>query len=338
MKNWMHQLRYNPVIPLLESGNEAIIYLTRQELLSEKVAGREMLWNLPETKKVLGKQCPSGCWKYSTRNKERAPAQNYDLFQTFKQIAKLIDVFQFNKEHSSIQKAAEYIFSCQTDEGDIRGIIGNQYAPYYTGIIMSLLIKAGYGDDSRIEKGFDWLLSMRQDDGGWVIGSPGFFGEYTYKEKCDLIMHYAETKKDFDRTKPFAHSGTGMVIRAFALHPHYRMSKEANLAANLLKSHFFKEDNYYSYKSAENWLNFKYPFFWTDLLSALDSVSLIGIPKEDHDVCQALEWFVSNQQESGLWKNSYSRIHKASENTKSAEARLWISLAICRIFQRYYGD
>jgi len=23
--------------------------------------------------------------------------------------------------------------------------------------------------DARIEKGFDWLLAMRQDDGGWTI-------------------------------------------------------------------------------------------------------------------------------------------------------------------------
>jgi len=39
---------------------------------------------------------------------------------------------------------------------------------YYSGAIMGLLIQAGYQTDPRIEKGFQWLLCTRQDDGGWV--------------------------------------------------------------------------------------------------------------------------------------------------------------------------
>ena len=337
MTKWLQQFQYDPLIPLLESGNYAVEYCTRRDLLSEPLEDIESLWNLPEAEKILGRQTPSGYWKFPNQNREKAPAQNHDLFETFKQISKLINMYGYTRKHSSIHQAAEYIFSCQTEEGDIRGILGNQYAPYYTGIIMAQLIKAGFENDPRIRKGFDWLLSMRQDDGGWVIGSPAF-GGLSWKEICVLITQNVETKRDFDKSKPFAHSGTGMVIRAFALHPYYRTSKEALTAAKLLKSHFFKMDNYSSYISAENWLRFKYPFFWTDLISALDSVSLIGIPKEDYDVSCALDWLVGNQQESGLWKNSYSKIHKASENTKSKEARLWISLAICRIFKRYYGD
>jgi hypothetical protein len=41
----------------------------------------------------------------------------------------------------TIAKAAEYIFSNQMYEGDIRGILGNQYMPYYHGAILELLIK-----------------------------------------------------------------------------------------------------------------------------------------------------------------------------------------------------
>jgi hypothetical protein len=338
MKNWIKELKYDPIEPLMNSGDTAIMYYVRRDLLSEPVEGIEYIWDLPEPQKLLRKQDLSGFWKSSTQNREKAPAENYDLFETFKHISKLIDMYCFTRKHSSIQRAAEYIFSCQTDEGDIRGILGNQYAPYYTGIIMSLLIKAGYEDDPRIEKGFNWLLSMRQNDGGWVIGSPGLFGRHSWKERCIFTTQHVETKRDFDWSKPFGHSGTGMVIRAFAVHPYYRTTKEAKIAAQLLKSHFFKKDNYSSYRSAENWVNFKYPFFWTDLISALDSICLIGIPKDDQDVNRGLDWLVANQQESGLWKNSYSKIHKASENKRSQEARLWISLAICRIFKRYYGD
>ena len=134
------------------------------------------------------------------------------------------------------------------------------------------------------------------------------------------------------------HAGTGMVIRAFAVHPRYRRTKEAKTAALLLTSQFFKKDNSASYQAVDNWVNFKYPFFWTDLISALDSVSLIGIRKDDKNVQTALDWLRDHQLKSGLWKNTYSRIHKTTVNKKALEARLWISLAICRIFKRYYEE
>lgn len=41
---------------------------------------------------------------------------------------------------------------------------------------------------------------------------------------------------------------------------------------------------------------------------------------------------------SGFWKNTYSNIHKAVVNKRTFETQLWISLAICRIFKRYYED
>jgi hypothetical protein len=240
------------------------------------------------------------------------------------------------KEHPSIKRAAEYLFSCQTQEGDIRGILANQYAPYYTGAILYLLIRAGFQNDPRIDKGMQWLLSMRQNDGGWVIGSPGLINT-KWKEMCKLTSQWTmEPKKKFDWSKPFSAAGTGMVLRAFAVHPQYRKSTEALKAAILLKSKFFKRDNWSWYQHPDNWLRFQFPFWWTNIVSAMDSVSLIGIPKNDPDVKQGLEWLVDNQQKDGLWNYSYSRIHKAVDNGKSHESRLWISLCICRILRRCF--
>jgi hypothetical protein len=337
MKNWFSQFRHDPVPSLIASGSKAVTYSVKRDLLIDNAEDIRKIWELPEAKKIFSVQQSSGCWKSKSSNRSLAPAVNYDLFETFRQISKLIEIYSLNRTHPSIQKAADYIFSRQTQEGDIRGILGDQYAPYYTGIIMSLLIKAGYEADPRVEKGFEWLLKMRQDDGGWLIGSPGVFGSYPKEEKRRLTTHPVGTKRDFDKTRPFNHTGTGMVIRAFAAHSKYRKTNEAEAIAMLLKSRFFRKDRSSSYQSAENWVNFKYPFFWTDLISALDSVSLIGIPKEDSDVQKALQWLIDNQQEDGLWKISYSKIHKAVENKATFEKRLWISFAVCRIFERYFG-
>jgi hypothetical protein len=331
---WYKQFKYDPIKPLIESNNPAVFYFTRRDLLQQNVEPAvDVLWSLPAAQRVINKQQPGGYWIYPGKN------EDYLLLTTFQNLQTLVYQYGFGKTHPAIYNACEYLFSCQTEEGDIRGFIGNQYAPYYTGIVLALLINAGYEDDPRIEKGMQWLLSMRQDDGGWVIGSPGWLGIKNFKwSDIAALTAYrnAETLKVFDKSQPFSHAGTGMVIRAFAAHLRYRKSPEVLKAAQLLKSHFFQEDTYNSYKHADNWIRFEFPFWWNNLLAAMDSLSLIGIPPTDSDIKRALDWFIANQQENGLWKISYSKIHKAPPNSKTDEERLWISLAICRIFQRYY--
>lgn len=236
-----------------------------------------------------------------------------------------------------VSRAADYVFSCQTGEGDIRGMLANQYAPYYTGAIMSLLIKAGYGDDQRIEKGFRWLLEMRQDDGGWVIGSPGMVGpgKLTRARLVDLTSNGGrETARAFDRSKPFSAAGTGMVLRAFAAHPDYGRCEHAMKAAKLLKSKMLKKDNWPSYGHPDHWLRFQFPFWWTNLVSALDTLSLIGISPEDDDIQNAIGWLIGHQEDNGLWNVSYSGIHRAPDNK---EEKLWVTLTICRALKRFHG-
>jgi len=206
---------------------------------------------------------------------------------------------------------------------------------------MYLLIKAGYESDPRIEKGFKWLLKMRQNDGGWVIGSPGMIGVKNIRreELNDIVSNKnRETMKAFDKSKPFSAAGTGMVIRAFSVHCAYKKSKYALTAAKLLKSKFFRKDNWSSYQHPDNWIRFQYPFWWTNIVSALDSISLIGLSKEDEDIKNALNWLIDHQEKDDLWKVSYSRIHKPPDDKKTFDTKLWIGLTICRIFKRFYDD
>jgi hypothetical protein len=331
--DWRGYLQYDPVKPLTDWGNKAIIYFTKRDLLREPVIMPNYLRELNYPVSILKRQTTAGYWEYPDKS------QDNRLLQTFKNLQELIYKYEFDSSHEAIASACEYILSYQSAEGDIRGFIGNQYAPYYTGIVIALLIKAGYQDDKRIRKALEWLLSIRQDDGGWVMGSPGFLGisDLRWKDVVYLTSDKnAETMKAFDPEQPFSHSGTGMAIRAFALHPDYRNTPEVITAAGLIKSHFFKEDNYSSYKHADNWLRFAFPFWWNNLLAALDSISLIGIPANDPDVRTALEWFRVHQQTDGLWNVSYSKIHKTPDNSHTNELRLWITLAICRVLNRYY--
>lgn len=333
MSEWRKHLNYDPLPSLLESGNEDLEYFARRDLLREKVFPVERVWQLPGAQRILNKQGSDGAWP--PRGEQKHPAINYRLTETWRQFRYLVEQYGFNREHPQIQKAAEFLFSCQTREGDFRGMLANQYATYYTGAIMALLIQAGYGEDPRIERGFQWLLAMRQDDGGWSVP--------IITHKLDRATQYRLTSEDApplepDRSKPFSHNSTGMVLRAFAAHPRWRASDAAAAAAALLKSRFFKPDSYTSYQAASYWVRFDFPFWWSNLLSALDSLSLLGVRATDKDVRRALKWFVDHQGRDGTWKVSYARPGEKEKRTdKAREKKLWVSLAICRVFKRLFG-
>ncbi len=194
-----------------------------------------VIWSGKKPQNILKKQKPGGYWGYPGKSKD------HYLLATFKNLQALVYQYEFNRTHPAVAGACEYLFSYQTEEGDIRGFLGNQYTPYYTGIVIALLIKAGFEDEPRIEKAIQWLLSIRQSDGGWVIGSPGFLGlkDLKWSDVVRLTSdRNAETVQAFDPTRPFSHSGTGMVIRALAAYKRYRLSPEALQAASLLKSHY----------------------------------------------------------------------------------------------------
>jgi hypothetical protein len=314
---------------MLSSDNAAISYFARRDLLGEDVEPIDLIWGLPAVGKLLRKQSPDGSWRHRGKRSAAYPPHHHELMETFKRFRLLVERYQLTREHPAAERAAEYIFSCQTGDGDIRGMIGNQYATYYTGAIMAHLIRAGYAEDPRIERGFEWLLSMRQDDGGWTV--PILTHKLDRKTSHRLTSEEAEPL-EADRSKPFSHNWTDMVLRAFAAHPRLRVSPEARGAGELLKSRFFKPDVYSSYKAASYWVRFA--FWWPNLLTSLDSLSRMGFTKDDPDVRAALDWFVENQEPDGLWNLTYVEGKQAPDNEVNRERRLWLSLAVARVFKR----
>lgn len=319
--NWKKNLLHDPLKLLLQCDNPTLLFFVKRDLLDFPNGKVESLWDLPEPSKIIQKQLPDGSWKYPGNGSNREIGTNYFLLETFRQLRYLVDKFGFNRFHPALKKAAEYIFSCQTQEGDIRGILSNQYMPYYMGAILSLLIKAGYDSDERTIKGLDWLLSMRQQDGGWFI--PLQANKITY-------IYQVARKPPIppDRSLPFSHLATGMILRAFAEHEAYRQQSAVQHAAALLKSRFFKPDVYNDHKGVEYWTKFQYPFWWTDLLSSLDLLQKMGFTRDDADIQRGISWFIQNQGVNGLWKASYE---------KRPDMDLWVSLAVCRVLKRFLG-
>jgi hypothetical protein len=321
---WITNLHVDPLPRLLGVRIKPLAYQVRCDLLGEDAGAASIPWEMCPALALLQKQQPDGSWRYPGKMRAAGTPTNYDLLETYRTLRELVDVWGLDRTHPALQRAAGYVLSCQTAEGDIRGILGNQTMPYYHAVLLELLIRAGYAEDGRVARGMEWLLAMRQDDGGWLIPAQAV----PAKGKTEAMWRGPSLLPD--RTLPFSHLATGMVLRAFAAHPRYRRAPEARLAAERLKSRFFQRDRYNDRQGVEYWYKLQYPFWWPNILTALDSLSLLGFTRDDPDMRKGLDWFAAQQQEDGLWPTGFDKGRKADAN------RLWVGLAACRVLKRLW--
>jgi hypothetical protein len=322
-ENWLARLKRDPISGLQVESDEALKYYVNRDLLGISVKPVIDLWELPGATKIVKKQREDGSWKYPGKIYDSVPNQNYSLLETYRNLRTLVEVYGFTRDHSTMRETAQFVFSCQTEEGDIRGILGNQYMPYYHGAILELLVKAGFGDDPRLIFGLDWLLTMRQDDGGWIVPTQ------TIPSKERTPVYWQSEPLPPVREKPHAHLATGMVLRAFAAHSEYHNRPEVIAAGEALKTRILRPDKYNDRKAKSYWLKFQFPFWWSNLVTSLDSLARLGFDCQDADIFRGLDWFIKNQENDGLWPTGYGSGNKAGEN------RRWVGLAICRILKYY---
>ena len=317
---WTDALKANPLNALLGEEDATLKFFAERDLLGFSSGAVENLWELKEPQKLLKMQRADGAWIYKSSRPGDEFGENYELLETWKNLRFLVEMFGFHRGHPAVQRAAEFILACQTPEGDIRGILSNQYMPYYNGAILEILIKAGYDEDERVLKALDWLLSMRQNDGGWIIPLQIFNIKEFYK-----VYDHAPILPE--RERPFSHMASGMVIRAFAAHPRYRKLREAVKAGELLKRRLFKEDVYTSRQATDYWYKLQFPFWWTSLLTVMDSLARMEFPMDD-EIRSALDWFIQHQEADGTWRSSYGGL-------KGMNPNLWVTLAVCRVLKHY---
>jgi hypothetical protein len=316
-------LPIDPLPALLDWQEPALHYFVQRDLLGAAVGSVEALWELPEPVALIRKLQPDGSWRYPGKSDHPAGSANYSLLETYRSLRVLVEMYGFHRSHPALAMAVGYVLSCQTEEGDIRGILGNQYMPYYHGAILELLIKAGCAKDARIERGLQWLLSMRQEDGGWVVPAQ----HVPARQKTSQLWQGTPVLPD--RFRPHSHMATGMVLRAFAAHPDYQHRSEVLTAGERLKERLFQADKYYDRQAPSYWLKFQFPFWWTSLVTALDTLSHLGFDRQDPDIARGLNWFMENQSADGLWGTGYGSGRKAES------MRRWVGLAICRVLHRF---
>jgi hypothetical protein len=292
LSGWRARLASDPIPRLLREGTPSVLARVRRDLIDDSEApSADEIVGYPEVKALLRKIEKDGSFPAKAVDKELGGAKFTKCLATLRTLDRLADlglrIEPESKVAAELKKIADFILASQESDGGIGDLTlgdtpkgrGKIVAVHFHGWAISALCRAGMESDERVEKGFRFLLSLRQDDGGWA---------------------WRGVRTD-SAARPSSHLVTGMVLRAFASAKERRGSREARRAAELLATRFLQPDRYEDRKAPSYWEILSEPRFYTDVLDALDTITSIGLGKENSGVRTAEAYLRSRQSKDGLW-------------------------------------
>lgn len=292
LSGWRARLASDPIPRLLREGAPSILARVRRDLIDDSEApNAEEIATYPEVKALLRKMEKDGSFAPRAPEKELGGPKFARCLATLRSLDRLADLGLRVEGKSPVAqqlgKMGSYLLSSQESDGGLADLAlaenprgrGKTPAVHFQGWALSALCRAGFEGDPRTEKGFRFLLSLRQDDGGWA---------------------WRGVRTD-SAARPSSHLVTGMVLRAFASAKDRRASREARRAAELLATRFLQPDRYEDRRAPSYWEILTEPRFYTDVLDALDTITSIGLGKENSGVRTAEAYLRSRQAKDGLW-------------------------------------
>ena len=194
---------------LLTNSSAPIKYLTHKNLLGTKASTRVMrsLWcdveNSPCVREIFGKQekdgswYAGGSWAYNPTYALKGRIDPYSpKYVTTVWILPLLGEMGYSAKDKRILKACHYAISHGYFQNPI---FGNQKIKLNQSIIdicpcrfaqyMAALGAVNFVDDIKVEKGYEILLCMQGDDGGWV--DPRHFEQRGWTRSCPYSTYHA---------------------------------------------------------------------------------------------------------------------------------------------------
>jgi hypothetical protein len=353
LSGWRARLASDPIPRLLREGSPSVLARIRRDLIDDSEApGLEEVWAYPEVKALIKKMLKNGSFEPKAPDKALGGAKFASTLATLRAIDRMADLgvrFEAKPEGNAegksegkaeskgggkppaeLKKTVDNLLSSQEPDGGIADLAlaetakgrAKMVALHFQGWALSALCRIGYETDARVERGLQFLLDHRQDDGGWA---------------------WRGVRTD-SAARPSSHLVTGMVLRAFASSVARRSSREARRAAELLATRFLQPDRYPDRKAPGFWEVLTEPRFYTDVLDALDTVTAIGLGKENSGVRTAEAYLRSRQSTDGLWYPGPPPTRadgvaaavktKGAKETKDTEAAIWLTLRVLVVLRR----
>lgn len=300
----------------------------RRDLIDDEEAPRAReIAQYTEVKALLRKMGKNGSYAPKAADKALGSPRFASALATLRALDRLAD-FGLRLEDgaddaaSQLQKIADALLASQESDGSIADLAlaenprgrAKSVALHFQGWAVSALCRTGFEEDPRVQKAFALLLERRQDDGGWA---------------------WRGVRTD-SPARPSSHLITGMVLRAFGSSAQWRTSREARRAAELLATRFLQPDRYEDRKAPSYWEILTEPRFYTDVLDALDTITAVGLGKENSGVRTAEAYLRSRQASDGLW---YPGVPSKPVDSKEAkdrdvESAIWLTLRVLVVLRR----
>ncbi len=293
-----------------------IARIRRHLIDDDEAPGETEIAAYTEVKAFLRKQAENGGFPARAPERALGGARFSACLATLRALDRLAD-FGLSVATPAVATTAEVLLDSQRKDGAIADLAlgatrqarAREPAPHFHGWAVAALSRVGLDGDSRVTAAFQYLLHHRQADGGWA---------------------WRGVRAD-SPARPSSHLATGMALRAFAASPAHRVSREARRAAELLATRFMQPDRYPDRRAAAYWETLSEPRFYTDLLDALDSVTAVGLGKENAGVRIAEAYLRSRQDADGLW---YPGPARPDAPPKERDAARWLTVRMLSVLRR----
>lgn len=336
MAEWKSLLKGDPIPWLLEEENPSVRYFALQELL-------DLPRDDPQVLAAQGDIMERGLVpELLARQREEEYLRAYPRFYTYKYkglvwtlitLAELGAVAtpqireqcQYLLEHSQEKEDGGFSMNAAAKTGGGRAL---EVIPCLTGNMVWSLIRFGYLDDSRVQKGLQWLVRfMRFNDG---VAEDPQVPPYDRYEMCwgAHTCHMAVVK----------------ALKALGAVPAEQRTKEINdtlgkAAEFMLIHHVHKRSHNLNRTSKPGWLKFGFPLMYqTDALEILDI--LTGLKIKDSRMEDAVGIVIVKQDDMGRWRteNTYNSDRLLVPMGNMGEQNKWLTLRALAVLKRYHAS
>lgn len=298
MKYWKKFLNSDTLDWLLEEDNPSIRYFSLVELLETPlddirvIEAKKKIMTSGIVPKIFARQKKEGFWEkrenFYISSKYKGTVWTFHLLTYLgcdPHDERLLKTCEFILENSQDKQSGGFSIRIGNDGGgDHNGV-----EPCLTGNMIWCLIKAGYLNDKRVQKGIRWILKYQRYDDGASKSPEGW--PYEGWEMCwgkhSCTMGVVKTLKAL------------IEIPVSARTPEIK-SKIESAVEYLLKHRIFKKSSDLKQVAKGEWLKFGFPRFWdTDALEILGILATLEC--KDKRMKEALDLIISKQRREGKW-------------------------------------
>lgn len=334
MGDWKLILKADSTRWLLEEDNPSVRYFTLTEILekstndSEVKEAKKDIMNIGIVPEILAKQKNDGYWEtptaFYTAKYQGTAWQLLILAElgadiTDNRVRKACEFILENSQHPESNGFSMWS-SEKTGGGRRSGII-----PCLTANMVWSLIRLGYLEDPRVQRGINWITTYQRFDDGIESTPKGW--PYDNYEIC--------------WGKHTCHMGAVKALKALAEIPTGKRNGKIeatikNGAEHMLKHHIYKRSHDLTKISKPGWLHFGFPLMYqTDALEILGILTKIGY--KDERMKETVDLVVSKQDSQGRWKleNTFNGKFQADIEQKGENSK-WITLNALKTLKKFY--